>query len=101
MSQEIPEVTSDVLQAFADVWNRHDADALMSFMIEECVFEASAGPEICGALLVVTPCDLVTLKSGPLFPMPTGAMHGTSYKATAGFPSGRSLAQERTVAALK
>ena len=48
MSQTTPEVTPDVLQAFADAWNRHDAIALMSFMTEDCVFEASGGPEICG-----------------------------------------------------
>lgn len=43
------EITPEVLQAFADAWNRHDVDALMSFMTEDCVFEASAGPEVCGA----------------------------------------------------
>ena len=48
MSQIVPEVTIEVLQAFADAWNRHDIDALMSFMIDDCVFEASGGPEICG-----------------------------------------------------
>ena len=42
-------VTTEVLQAFADAWNRHDVDALMSFMTQDCVFEASAGPDICGA----------------------------------------------------
>lgn len=36
------------LQAFADAWNRHDAEALMRFMAEDCVFDASAGPEVCG-----------------------------------------------------
>ena len=45
---EIREVTIEVLQAFADAWNRHDVDALMSFMTEDCVFEASAGPDVCG-----------------------------------------------------
>jgi steroid delta-isomerase-like uncharacterized protein len=44
-----PEVTTEDLQAFADAWNRHDVDALMSFMTEDCVFEASAGPDVCGA----------------------------------------------------
>ena len=39
---------SEFLQAFADAWNRHDVDALMSFMTEDCVFDASAGREICG-----------------------------------------------------
>jgi len=27
MSNVIPEVTPEILQAFADAWNRHDADA--------------------------------------------------------------------------
>ena len=42
------DVTTEVLQAFAEAWNRHDIDDLMSFMTEDCVFEASAGPDICG-----------------------------------------------------
>jgi steroid delta-isomerase-like uncharacterized protein len=42
------EVTTAWLQAFADAWNRHDADALMTFMTDDCVFESSAGPEVCG-----------------------------------------------------
>lgn len=48
MPNVIAEVTTELLQAFADAWNRHDVDALMSFMSEDCVFEASAGPDICG-----------------------------------------------------
>ena len=44
MGDVIAEVTTELLQAFADAWNRHDVDALMSFMTEDCVFEASAGP---------------------------------------------------------
>jgi steroid delta-isomerase-like uncharacterized protein len=44
----IATVTTELLQAFADAWNRHDIDALMSFMTEDCVFEASAGPDCCG-----------------------------------------------------
>ncbi|HYD76473.1 nuclear transport factor 2 family protein [Ramlibacter sp.] len=39
----------DDLQAFADAWNRHDIEALMGFMADDCVFEASAGPDACGA----------------------------------------------------
>jgi len=42
------EVTIEMLQAFADAWNRHDVDGLMSFMTEDCVFESSAGDEACG-----------------------------------------------------
>ena len=48
MAHVIPEVTTEVLQAFADAFNRHDLDAVMSFMTEDCVFESSAGPDICG-----------------------------------------------------
>lgn len=42
------EVTVEMLQAFADAWNAHDIDALMSFMHDECVFETAAGPDACG-----------------------------------------------------
>jgi steroid delta-isomerase-like uncharacterized protein len=45
-------VTTEMLQAFADAFNRHDVDAIMSFMTEDCVFEASAGPDICGSRYV-------------------------------------------------
>ena len=48
MSNALVNVTIEFLEAFADAWNRHDVDALMSFMTEDCVFEASAGSEICG-----------------------------------------------------
>ena len=46
------QVTAATLQAFADAWNRHDVDALMSFMTDDCVFEASAGSEVCGTRYV-------------------------------------------------
>ena len=52
MSNAVSEVTTDVLQAFADAWNRHDVDALMSFMTKDCVFEASTGAEVCGTRYV-------------------------------------------------
>ncbi len=54
MQTVIPEVTPDVLQAFADAWNRHDVEGLMSFMTEDCVFESSAGADICGTRYVGT-----------------------------------------------
>lgn len=49
MPDEPSDVSVEFLQAFADAWNRHDATALMSFMTDDCVFEASAGPEVCGS----------------------------------------------------
>jgi steroid delta-isomerase-like uncharacterized protein len=44
--------TVQMLQDFADAWNRHDIDALMAFMTEDCVFEASAGQDDCGTRYV-------------------------------------------------
>jgi steroid delta-isomerase-like uncharacterized protein len=37
-----------LLDRFADAWNRHDLDALMSMMTDDAVFEASAGPQVDG-----------------------------------------------------
>ena len=42
------EMTIEQLEAFADAWNRHDVDALMTFMTDDCVFESSAGNDVCG-----------------------------------------------------
>jgi steroid delta-isomerase-like uncharacterized protein len=39
----------ELLERFADAWNRHDLDALMSMMTDDCVFQASAGPRLDGA----------------------------------------------------
>jgi steroid delta-isomerase-like uncharacterized protein len=38
----------DLLDRFAEAWNRHDLEALMSMMTDDCVFEASAGPHVNG-----------------------------------------------------
>jgi ketosteroid isomerase-like protein len=37
-----------LLDRFAAAWNRHDLEALMSMMTADCVFEASAGPDVEG-----------------------------------------------------
>jgi ketosteroid isomerase-like protein len=42
-------VTTATLAAFSDAWNRHDIDALMGFMSDDCVFQAAGGPLACGA----------------------------------------------------
>jgi steroid delta-isomerase-like uncharacterized protein len=52
MSNVSAGVTVETLQAFADAWNRHDSEALMSFMSEDCVFEASSGPDVSGTRYV-------------------------------------------------
>jgi ketosteroid isomerase-like protein len=42
-------MTHEDLEAFFDEgWNRHDVDALMTFMSDDCVFEGAAGTDVCG-----------------------------------------------------
>lgn len=40
--------TTETLQAFSDAWNAHDLDRLMSFMGDDCIFHAVAGPNLFG-----------------------------------------------------
>jgi steroid delta-isomerase-like uncharacterized protein len=40
--------TVEFLTAFAEGWNKHDVDHLMTFMADDCAFETTAGPEVCG-----------------------------------------------------
>ena len=42
------QVDTDYLQAFAEAWNRHDLEALMTFMADDCVFQLSSGPDVDG-----------------------------------------------------
>jgi ketosteroid isomerase-like protein len=65
------EVTTGALQAFADAWNRHDADALMSFMTDDCVFEASAGTRsVASDMLAMSPYEPALQKFGQPSPTP-------------------------------
>ena len=41
-------VTTDFLQGFGDAWNRHDIEALMAAMADDCEFHAVAGPDLLG-----------------------------------------------------
>lgn len=47
-AQSNNQVTKDFLQSFADAFNAHDIKAIMSHMTDDCVFEASAGPDVDG-----------------------------------------------------
>jgi ketosteroid isomerase-like protein len=44
--------SAEFLAAFSDAFNRHDADALMTFMTRDCVFDAAAGSEVHGTRFV-------------------------------------------------
>ncbi|MES2847670.1 MAG: nuclear transport factor 2 family protein [Bacteroidota bacterium] len=48
MAQSNEKITVDFLQSFVDAFNAHDVKAIMSHMTEDCVFEASAGPDVDG-----------------------------------------------------
>jgi ketosteroid isomerase-like protein len=41
-----------LLARFGDAWNRHDLDALMACMTDDCVFHAVAGPDLLGRSFV-------------------------------------------------
>ncbi len=43
-----PTVDVNLLEAFAQAWSRHDIEALMACMTDDCVFHTSAGPGACG-----------------------------------------------------
>ena len=43
-------VSLAALDTFADAWNRHDADAILAMMTDDCIFEASRGPDVKGTV---------------------------------------------------
>lgn len=45
-------VDVQMLADFAAAWNRHDIDALMAFMADDCAFHAVAGPDLLGRSFV-------------------------------------------------
>lgn len=45
-------ISIKTLQDFGDAWNRHDIEALMSFMSDDCEFHAVAGPDLLGRSFV-------------------------------------------------
>jgi len=46
--RDSPRVDEEYLQAFAEAWNRHDIETLMSFMTDDCIFQLSSGPDVDG-----------------------------------------------------
>lgn len=47
-------IDTEFLQRFADTWNHHDINSLMSFMTEDCQFDTGGGPEPWGERYVGT-----------------------------------------------
>ncbi|SPA30331.1 conserved hypothetical protein [Cupriavidus taiwanensis] len=52
MSKDNTAAAIELLQAFNDAWNRHDIDALMDCMADDCVFHGVAGPDLLGRSFV-------------------------------------------------
>lgn len=52
MPRETKQVTAEDLAAFSDAFNRHDVDAVLSFMTDDCVFDAAGGPDVHGTRFV-------------------------------------------------
>ncbi len=50
MGEESPGV--EALQEFLDAFNRHDIEAIMEFIAEDCVFETPRGPDPWGTRMV-------------------------------------------------
>jgi ketosteroid isomerase-like protein len=44
--------TIAILDGFANAFNAHDAEKIISYMTDDCVFEASAGPNVDGEKFV-------------------------------------------------
>jgi steroid delta-isomerase-like uncharacterized protein len=43
-------ISISFLDAFAEAWNRHNTDAILSMMTPDCVFESSRGPDLKGTV---------------------------------------------------
>jgi len=41
-----------ILASFANAFNAHDADKIISYVTDDCIFEASAGPDVNGEKFV-------------------------------------------------
>ncbi|MBK5270987.1 MAG: nuclear transport factor 2 family protein [Bacteroidia bacterium] len=41
-----------ILDGFANAFNAHDADKIVSYMTDDCIFEASGGPDVDGEKFV-------------------------------------------------
>ena len=54
MSSVQPAASEATLAAFAAAWNRHDINALMGFMSDDCVFQTAAGADACGTRITGT-----------------------------------------------
>jgi ketosteroid isomerase-like protein len=48
MAEMSDEQKLHLMDVFAEAWNQHDLETIMACMTHDCVFEASAGSDVCG-----------------------------------------------------
>jgi uncharacterized protein (TIGR02246 family) len=90
----------DLLDRFAAAWNRHDLDALMSMMTDDCVFESSAGPNVDGQRSEGKEAVRAAYAAVfAAFPDPSGRTRVISFRAVVPCRSGPSPARNSTVSA--
>ena len=91
-----------LLHVFADAWNHHDLDTLMACMTDDCVFEASAGSDVCGTRSVgQQEVRAAFSECLPPFLMLSGAVPAISQTEIVEFQNGRLQVRARMERALK
>lgn len=96
------QVSVDFLQSFADAFNAHDIHAIMGHMTEDCIFEASAGPDIDGEKSTGQPAVKKAFEEVfQTLRMHNGEIPDISYQVTADFQNGYSQVQRLMVHVLK
>ncbi|CAM3832999.1 nuclear transport factor 2 family protein [Polynucleobacter antarcticus] len=79
MQNTIKPITVSNLEEFSAAWNRHDIDALMSFMSEECIFQTAAGPHAWGSRHVGTAAVRTAFESAWLLVPDAQWLHGKHF----------------------
>jgi hypothetical protein len=73
------ETMHKLLKEFGEAWNRHDLDAIMLMMTNDCVFEASGGDNINGGNIKGKKRYVRLLQPYLIdFPMPSGVIPSIS-----------------------
>lgn len=86
-----------VLDGFANAFNAHDLDRILSFMTDDCVFQASAGPDVDGEKFAGKEAVRKAFKmSSKPIPMQNGRMPGILFLAKEQFQNGHLQEQSRT-----
>jgi len=88
-----------ILDGFANAFNAHDADKIVSYMTDDCIFEASAGPDVGGEKFVGK--EFVKKAFEDVFKnyrMPNGTIHTILSLVTGLYLSGYSQEQNQMAA---